>query len=159
MTGPFLHAFLMGDQILSTDPFPYELRQPVTFRDIDVLGHVNNAVYVTWFETARTNYMMELCGLKRLEDLPVILAETTCRHIGQGEWGETVVIGCGVSRFGTKSFDLAYRVSTATGRLLSTGRSVQVYYDYGAGQTVAIPASFRALVEGRQAGWTAPANL
>ena len=139
--------------------YPYELRQAVTFRDIDVLGHVNNAVYITWFETVRTNYLMDLCGLKRMADLPVILAETTCRYIAQGEWGETVVIGCGVSRWGTKSFDMAYSVSTGDGRLLCTGRSVQVYYDYTARETVPIPAQFRTLVEARQGGWTAPAAL
>ncbi len=140
-------------------PFPYVLNLPVTFRDIDVLGHVNNAVYVTWFEAARTAYMMELCSLKRLEDLPVILAETTCRYIDQGEWGETVVIGCGVSRWGTKSFDLIYRVATSEGRVLAMGRSVQVYYDYEARQTVPIPQQFRALVADRQGGWTPPADL
>jgi acyl-CoA thioester hydrolase len=143
---------------LST-PYPFELRQQVTYRDIDVLGHVNNAVYIVWFETVRTSYIMELCQLKNLGDLPVILAETTCRYIAQGEWGETVVIGCGVSRWGTKSFDLAYGVSTADGRLLCTGRSVQVYYDYTARQTVPIPAQFRALVDARQGGWTAPAAV
>jgi acyl-CoA thioester hydrolase len=142
-----------------TTPYPYELRLPVTFRDIDVLGHINNAVYVTWFEAARTSYLMELCSLKRLEDLPVILAETTCRYIAQGEWGETVVIGCGVSRWGSKSFDLAYRVATTTGRVLAAGRSVQVYYDYETRQTVAIPQQFRTLVAGRQGGWTPPADL
>lgn len=142
-----------------TTPYPYEIRLPVTFRDIDVLGHINNAVYVTWFEAARTGYIMELCTLKRLEDLPVILAETTCRYIDQGEWGETAVIGCGVSRWGNKSFDLAYRIATATGRVLAAGRSVQVYYDYETRQTVAIPQQFRVLVANRQGGWTPPADL
>ena len=142
-----------------TTPYPYEIRLPVTFRDIDVLGNINNAVYVTWFEAARTAYIMELCALKRLEDLPVILAETTCRYIVQGEWGETVVIGCGVSRWGGKSFDLAYRVGTTTGRVLAAGRSVQVYYDYESRKTVAIPEQFRTLVADRQGGWTPPADL
>lgn len=142
-----------------TTPYPFELRLPVMFRDIDVLGHINNAVYVTWFEAARTGYIMELCGLRRLEDMPVILAETTIRYIAQGEWGETVVIGSGVSRWGTKSFDLAYRISTAAGRVLATGRSVQVYYDYGTRQTVPIPQRFRDLVSARQGGWTPPADL
>ncbi len=126
----------------------------MTFRDIDVLGHINNAVYVTWFEAARTAYIMELCALKRLEDLPVILAETTIRYIAQGEFGETVVIGTGVSRWGTKSFDLAYGISTTTGRVLATGRSVQVYYDYESRKTVPIPQQFRGVVADRQGGWT-----
>jgi acyl-CoA thioester hydrolase len=142
-----------------TTPYPFELRLPVTFRDIDVLGHINNAVYVTWFEAARTAYIMELCALKRLEDLPVILAETTIRYIAQGEFGETVVIGTGVSRWGTKSFDLAYGISTTTGRVLATGRSVQVYYDYESRKTVPIPQQFRGVVADRQGGWTPPADL
>ncbi|HWX25489.1 MAG TPA: acyl-CoA thioesterase, partial [Vicinamibacteria bacterium] len=34
----------------------------VRFRDLDALGHVNNAVYLTYLESARIAYWMALTG-------------------------------------------------------------------------------------------------
>ena len=38
-----------------------------TLRDTDGLGHVNNAVYLSWIETARTKYVFERRRLTRIE--------------------------------------------------------------------------------------------
>lgn len=134
--------------------FPYTITFPIVFGDLDLMGHVNNVVYFTWFEAARTNYLAELFDCESLADLPVILAETTCRYKAPAFWGETAVVGCGVSRLGTKSFDLVYRVETTTGRLLAEGTSVQVCYDYQTNRTILLPGTFRERVAVRQAGWS-----
>jgi acyl-CoA thioester hydrolase len=134
--------------------YPYVLIQPVVFRDLDIMGHVNNAMYFTFFETARTNYMFELFELKQLQELPLILASTSCEFRAPAFYGETLLVGTGVARLGSKSFDLLYRVETEGGRLVAEGKSVQVVYDYVSGQTVAIPDLFRERVSARQQGWT-----
>jgi acyl-CoA thioester hydrolase len=139
-------------------PYPCTVTLPVAFRDIDALGHVNHAVYITWCETVRTIYVAELCEVGDPRALPIILAEITCRYAAPGFWGESVVLGCGVSRLGTKSFDLGYGIATTEGRLLATARSIQVYYDYQAQQTVPVPAQFRERVAARQGDWAPPAG-
>lgn len=133
--------------------FPYTVRQKVTFRDLDILGHVNNAMYFTFFETARTEYMAEMFDLKRLEALPIILASACCDFRSPAFFGETLLVGTGVSRLGGKSFDLAYRVETDDGRLVAEGKSVQVMYDYASGRTISLPDEFRARVAARQGDW------
>ena len=140
-----------------TAQYPYSLTLPVTFRDLDVMNHINNAVYITWFETVRTYYVAELLEIDSPRTLPIILAEITCRYKAPGAWGETVIIGCGVSRLGTKSFDLAYAVTTTAGRSLALGSSVQVFYDYERQSSALLPDSFRQRVAARQGDWRPPA--
>ena len=55
--------------------FPYVVEIEVAFRDLDAMGHVNNAVYLSYLETARINFMVDLLDLKGLGELPIILAE------------------------------------------------------------------------------------
>lgn len=137
--------------------YPYSLTMPLAFRDLDVMNHINNAVYVTWFETVRTRYVGELMEIDEPRALPIILAELKCRYVAPGVWGEDVTIGCGVSRLGTKSFDLAYAVSTVSGKSLVIGHTVQVFYDYERQASAVLPASFRQRVAARQGDWRPPA--
>lgn len=44
------------------EPWPLATADQVRFGEIDMLGHVNNAAYLTWFETLRTTYL-EFSGL------------------------------------------------------------------------------------------------
>lgn len=138
--------------------YPFVIAETVTFRDLDVLGHVNNAVYFTWFETARTRYLAELLGIDDPRKLPVILAETSCKFRAPSFYSEPIEIGCGVSRLGGKSFDLVYAVAAARGRLLATGTSVLVYFDYAQDRTAPIPDTFRRAINARQGQWTPPAE-
>jgi acyl-CoA thioester hydrolase len=142
----------------TSDTFPYLYRVDVIFRDIDAMGHVNNAVYLTYMETARIRYLSELLGLAGLEGLPFILAEITCSYRTPAFYGEQLHVGLGISRLGTKSFDIAYRIETDGGRLVTTGRSTLVMYDYAAGQTIALSDEFRERVRTYQGDWEPPIN-
>ena len=57
---------------------PYRLRVTIqaTLRDTDGVGHVNNAVHVSWIEEARTAYAFERRGLTEIGQLDFILAST-----------------------------------------------------------------------------------
>ena len=51
------------NQIVSWMPaFKFSTQIEVRFRDLDALGHVNNAVYLTYFEIARLHYCKHLFG-------------------------------------------------------------------------------------------------
>src|SRR5215475_15512356 len=69
-------------------PYPYTITVEVSFRDLDALGHVNNAVYLTYMETARIKYLVDLLDLKALGELPVILAEASCTYKSPAFFGE-----------------------------------------------------------------------
>lgn len=126
--------------------WPFMIRVEVRFRDLDAMGHVNNAVYLTYFETARSAYYRRLTGkkLKALEEFDFILAEVTCSFRSSAYFGETLVVSLGVTEVGTRSFVFDYEVTEEdSNRLVATGRSVQVMYDYAAKKTKPIPPELR----------------
>lgn len=141
--------------------FPYEINLEVAFRDIDAMGHVNNAVFFAYFETVRIKYLgdlMEKSGLLGTEllDLPLILVEASCTYKSPALLSEMLHIGTGISRFGRTSFDMLYRVQGMDGRLVAYGRTVQVMYDYGRRSAFPIPDSLRRYVEAYQDAWQPP---
>src|SRR5690606_41017457 len=121
------------------------------------MGHVNNAVYFTYMETARSVLFQQFFDIKRPMDIPVILGETSCRYLAPVYLGETVRVWMGISRFGTKSFDIVYRLEGGDGRLVATGHSTMVMYDYEQGRTVPVPESFKDAVRAAQGDWSPPA--
>jgi acyl-CoA thioester hydrolase len=108
-------------------------------------------------ETARIKFLVELLELKGLQLLPVIMAEATCAYKSPAFFGERLTVGVGISRFGSKSFDMAYRIESADGRLVAVAKTVQVMYDYAAAQTMPVPESFRQRVQLYQRDWQVPA--
>jgi acyl-CoA thioester hydrolase len=138
-----------------TPPYPYTVEIEVAFRDLDAMGHVNNAVYLSYMETARIKFLVELLELKSLQSMPLIMAEASCSYKSPAFFGERLAVGLGVTRFGTKSFDMAYRIA-ADGRLVALARTVQVMYDYAAARTIAVPESFKQRVLAYQGAWQAP---
>ena len=114
-------------------------RETVRFRDLDGMGHVNNAVFSTYLEQAR----LEWFGSD--DELPlsdVILARTEIDFRSPVHWGEIVEVGVRPSRLGTKSFELEYEVR-AGGRLVAEAKSVLVGYDYERGESIEIPERWR----------------
>lgn len=123
------------------DGYPFVYRDTVRFRDLDGMGHVNNAVFFTYMESARIAYLSSLgAGVNPQQSL--ILARTEADFRSPIAFGEDVEVGVRPSRVGTKSFELEYEVR-ADGRLAAEGKSVLVGYDYERGASVEFPAQWR----------------
>jgi acyl-CoA thioester hydrolase len=127
------------------DGFPFVFREDVRFRDLDGMGHVNNAVFLTYMESARIAYL-EALGAGSNPQAGLILARIEVDFRSPISLGERVEVGVRPSRLGTKSFELEYEVR-ANGRLAADARSVLVGYDYGRGVSVEIPAEWRQWFE------------
>ena len=117
------------------------------FRDTDAMGHLNNAVYLTYFEVARTAYWTALTGNRNYHQVPFILAHTSIDFRSPAFVHETLRVGIRVARLGTKSFECAYRIAEESAdRLVCEGRSVQVIFDYAKGESYAMPEDLKAQV-------------
>ena len=146
---------------MTNTTYPYEISLEVAFRDIDAMGHVNNAVFFAYFETARIKYLgeiLERSGLLGTEllALPLILVEANCTYKSPALLTEMLHIGTGISRFGNKSFDMLYRVVGEDGRLVAYGKTVQVMYDYVTRSAFPIPPQVIQYVEEYQGNWEPP---
>ena len=76
-----------------------------------------------------------------------IVAEATCQFKAPIDMDTPLIIQTRVSRLGNSSFDMEYRFVPQTGdRVLATGRTVQVTFDYAAGRSVPLPDEWRAAI-------------
>ncbi len=124
-------------------------RLDVRFRDCDAMGHVNNAVYFTYFEQARFKHWRALWnfGEERFPGPGVILARAECDYKSPARYGDVLEVRLAVSHLGRTSFTYDYEiVSVDDGRTIATGKSVQVMFDYDKGTPVPIPDDIRALL-------------
>lgn len=128
--------------------FPFVHWEAVRFRDLDAFVHVNNAVYATYFESARLAYYTELTGAS-LDKPDLILAEVTITFHASAVMGDKLAIGCKIASIGTKSFVMEHALFRGSDELLLTsGRSVLVAYDYVLGKSKPLSEAFRAAVKG-----------
>jgi acyl-CoA thioester hydrolase len=123
----------------------YRFVQPrdVEFRDVDAADHVNNAVYLTYLETARIRYLIEVLAAEFAYQVSLILAHITVDFRSPARFPETLEIGTRVSRVGTKSFDMEHEIRGGDGRLVLEASSVLVAYDYEANAAMAVPDDWR----------------
>ena len=128
--------------------FPVVVPIVVRFRDLDPMGHVNNAVYFTYLEMARVAYYQRLGKGRTARDFDFVLAEVTCRYRSPASLGETLLVGIRVPWVGSKSFGFKYKIyESTTGRLVAEGHSVQVMYDYEKQQTRPVSDELIAALE------------
>lgn len=134
--------------------FPFTLPLEVRFRDVDALGHVNNAVYLTYFEQARVTYSLELLDMAEIRALPFILAEITVGYRRPAFFGDRLSLGVRIDRIGNKSFTIASEIvrlhADGQEELVATSREIMVWYDYAADATTPVPNYFREEVMRRQ---------
>jgi acyl-CoA thioester hydrolase len=114
----------------------------VRFRDLDPMGHVNNAVFLTYLEQARVAFFSEMGAATGLDDMNMIVARVEIDFKAPVRLGQEVEVSVRASRFGTKSFDLEYELRVE-GEVVAVAKSVQVAYDYKRREPVPVPAEWR----------------
>jgi len=138
-----------------------QTRIHVRFVDVDLLGHVNNAKYVTYLEEARVVYFRQFPELDFTKPdyvlgNSVILASLKLDYRSPTYLNETLVIGLGATELRRSSFTLEYTVEEEkTKRLVANASTVMVYFDYRAQKSCEIPETLRRRfeeVEGRKFG-------
>ena len=109
----------------------YTVPVEVRFNDVDGLGHVNNALYLTYLEHARMRFFTEVAGSKSERDFPFILAMAAIDYKAPIKIGAQPVVKMWTARIGGKSWDFDYEIRDAkTGVVYATAKTVQVAYDY-----------------------------
>jgi acyl-CoA thioester hydrolase len=138
--------------------FAYRHRVGVRFRDCDAMGHVNHAVYFTYFEECRLTCWRELTGTAS-PHTRVIVAHAECDYRSPARFGDELDVRLRVGEIRRSSFALEYEIVHAASRgLVATGRTVLVSYDYNAGKSIELPEATGALLarlrEGSDPGLT-----
>ncbi len=123
------------------------------FRDTDAMGHINNAVYITYLEVARQEYWRRLTRTRDYGRVPFILAHVTCDFRAEALMDEILEIGIGCEWIGRRSFAFRYEIRARHDRrLVVEARSVQVCYDYDAKRSIPVPDDLRRALEAFEGG-------
>ena len=154
---------MADDQRIATPPDPRDLpgafrhrvSVDVRFADTDAMGHVNNAVYLTYCEMARIRYWTDVtgepvaAGHEGAESL--ILAEARITYRAPVFHTEQVTIETRATRIGTSSFTLEHRLTACppggVPRLVAVSGSEMVRYDYTTERPTPLGPSFVAAIE------------
>jgi acyl-CoA thioester hydrolase len=128
------------------DGFNFVRAQEVEFRDIDGMGHVNNAVYLNYLESAKIDYFRRVLGLAELEEMGIV-GDVRITFRSPAFLGETLSIGTRVSRLGSRSMEFEFAIRGPDDRLVAEAASAHVAFDYGPRATVEIPADWRRRIE------------
>ncbi len=118
----------------------------VRWGDMDALGHVNNARFFTYCESARIRYFaaVELGELEAERTGPSVVT-ATCNFPRQVRHPATLEVGVRATRVGNSSFTLEYGIfPEGEDDPVADGSSVVVWTDYRAGRSVPLPDTLRA---------------
>src|SRR5213593_661401 len=116
----------------------FSIELPVQFRDIDVMGHVNNATYFQYMETARVELARRFGQLTDGIRPGFIVASALCEFKKPIRDEHRITVSVWVSRIGDHSWDLDYSIHGPRGVEYAIGRTTQVAYDYKTGSRVQI---------------------
>jgi acyl-CoA thioester hydrolase len=132
-----------------TPPAGFRHHTPIYVRwaDMDALGHVNNAKFLTYLEQARINYFNDLkLWDGNLSDLGLIMARIVLDYKLPLVVGDDAHVFTRCSRFGTRSLDteqLILRVNEDHTEIAAQGTITAVVYDYQKNQSAPIPDGWR----------------
>ncbi|MEK7288073.1 MAG: thioesterase family protein [Elusimicrobiota bacterium] len=134
---------MQKNKILSSD---FRLLVPiqVRFRDTDAMGHVNNAVYLSYLELARIQYWRAISGGWDYSKVSFILARVEIDYKIPVKLTDQVSVGIRMSRIGGASFDYDYAVFIGEPlRSATLAKTTQVMYDYASAKPMRMPQEYR----------------
>lgn len=129
--------------------FPVKLEHRVAWGEMDAFGHVNNANYLRWFESARIAYFEKIAmavGAKDSSPWVPILGRATIDFRKPVTYPDTVTLEATVTKFGNTSFTMAYRAVSPSLGLAAEGEAIVVVID-GTGKKRPLPEELKRAIE------------
>jgi acyl-CoA thioester hydrolase len=135
-------------QILRTE-YPHFLTLPTRWMDNDIYGHINNALYYAFFDTAINEYLIVQGGLNIVSGAVIAFAaESHCQYLRPLAFPEVIEVGLRVGKLGNSSvrYELAI-FKPSENFAAANGYFVHVFVDRKTQRPVTIPSEIRAALE------------
>lgn len=131
-------------------PEPFVHHERVRFGDLDAMRHLNNVVFLRYFESARIAYLRELdpghdAANPGSGTFGFIFAECHINYRSPVQFDELLAIGCSVGEVRRSAFRIDFRM-TVEERLAAEGYGWLVGFDYGAQESRPLPGHLRAVL-------------
>lgn len=130
--------------------FAYSIDIPVRLRDLDVMGHVNNAVYVTYFEQARVEYLQDVVG-EAFETGGIVLANLEVDYLDTIDFDDPVTVAIRITDLGETSLQMEHRLHAA-GAVAAIAQATVVAYDPDQERPRPLPEVWRKRIRAHEPG-------
>jgi acyl-CoA thioester hydrolase len=110
------------------ESFPVRVSDLIRYADLDRQGHVNNAIYSTYFETGRVAVIWDRDQGLQVAGATTVLARAEINYLRELRWPGTVEIGTGVAEIGRSSYVFTQAVFH-DGVCAATARNTMVLID------------------------------
>jgi acyl-CoA thioester hydrolase len=128
------------------DDFPLRVPDLVRFGDLDRQGHVNNAVYSTYFETGRVGIIYDPDIGLQVEGCTTVLARIEIDFLKELRWPGTLEIGTGIGAIGRRSYVFVQAIFNE-GACAARARSTMVLIDRASRRARPLPPDLLAKLE------------
>lgn len=116
----------MDNQIRFKHRMPVQIR----FSDVDQFGHMNNSVYFSLYDLAKTTYINDVLGKNDWKKTAIVVANINANFFAPVFFSDDIVIETSVIHLGHTSFTLLQRaVCDKTGEVRCECRTIMVYYN------------------------------
>jgi acyl-CoA thioester hydrolase len=125
-------------------PFKHKTPIQLRFKDVDKMGHVNNANHLTYIELARIKYFEDVVGVDAnwSQQQGIILAHISIDYKAPLFLQDQVFVYTRCSKLGKKSIELTWvivREKSSKEEIIAQGIAVLMYYDYQENKTIEVP--------------------
>lgn len=134
------------------EDYRWALRLAVRWGDMDRLGHVNNARFMTYAESARLAYFEPLMGEESSAQAVsggLILASISCDFVEQLRYPADIEVGSRITHIGRSSMTMEQTVFEGR-RAVAQLHSIIVWFDYAARKAMPVPEQARAYIAERE---------
>jgi acyl-CoA thioester hydrolase len=128
------------------EDFPIRVPETIRFADMDRQGHVNNAVYPTYFETGRVGLIYDPENGLQVEGCTTVLARLEIDFLKELRWPGTVEVGTAIEEIGRSSYVFAQAIFHG-GACAARGRSTMVLIDRATRKATPLPAELVGRLE------------
>lgn len=129
----------------SIGDLPFATQEPLRFRDMDPLGHINNSVYATLLEQNRIAFQDQPGGFREAEGQSAVLATQTIDFLREMHWPGTADVRLGIGRIGRSSIQIHQQIWLQD-KLIAQARCTQVLIDNTTRKAVAVSDEQRAML-------------
>ena len=122
------------------EEYPFHVEVDTRWRDLDAFGHVNNAVFATYIETARGTLFKRWNLPFNGTGQSLIVASITIDYHQQLKHPSDIIVGQKISRIGTSSFDIESSIfnRTNTSESIASAKVTVVCFDFDQQQSVPV---------------------
>ncbi|MDR2105233.1 MAG: acyl-CoA thioesterase [Deferribacteraceae bacterium] len=119
----------------------------VRFSDLDCYGHVNNAVYLSYLETARVHIIRDLFLEDMKRNIQYLLVRADLKYILPITLADRVFVHCWFSEIGKVRFKASYSLHNGEGKIFAEGYTEHALFNANTKRPIRIPKEWQKFVE------------